>query len=346
MAHQLDSTRGRVSFADSQTDAWHQLGQQVGHLMTSQDVLEAAHLARWNVRKVPLQVAQDPIVTADGTVITPNPLVVPDHYATVRDNPIVPGQIDVLGVVGSKYQPLQNEASCDFLTALIDESGAVFETAGALNGGRQTFVTLKLPETMVFDRKDGSKDRTDLYIAALNSHDGTAAFRGIVTPVRVVCANTQTAAIREAKASFAIRHTGSARIAIQQAREALRLAWRYLDVFQSEAAHLYATPMDTDEVCAFANRLVDVDGATSLAAKNARREQASGIVKLWVSSPTVAPVAGTRWGAYNAVTEYVDHHAKVRGRGNPEAVRALRAVTTGSSAQTLKTTAFTMLQTL
>lgn len=167
-----------------------------------------------------------------------------------------------------------------------------------------------------------------------------------MTPVRVVCANTQTAAIREAKASFAIRHTGSSRIAIQQAREALRLAWRYLDVFQAEAANLYATPMDTDEVRAFANRLVDVDGATSLAARNVRREQASGIVRLWVSSPTVAPVTGTRWGAYNAVTEYVDHHAKVRGRGNPEAIRALRAVTIGSGAQTVKSNAFTMLQTL
>jgi hypothetical protein len=109
MAHQLDSTRGRVSFADAQTGAWHQLGQQVGHLMTSQEVLEAAHLARWGVRKVPLYVARDPIATADGRVITPAPLVVPDHYATVRDNPIIPGQIDVLGVVGSKYHPLQNE---------------------------------------------------------------------------------------------------------------------------------------------------------------------------------------------------------------------------------------------
>ena len=37
------------------------------------------------------------------------------------------------------------------------------------------------------------------------------------------------------------------------------------------------------------------------------------IVKRWISSPTIAPNAGTRWAAYNAVTEYVDHYSKVRG---------------------------------
>lgn len=171
MAHELDSTNNVVSFANSRPDAWHRLGQSVNHTMTAREALEAAHLAGWNVRKMPLQVALEPVVTADG-VSTPAPLSVPDHYATVRDNPIVPGRIDVLGVVGSKYEPLQNEASCDLLNALTDQGGAVFETAGALRGGRETFVTMKLPEAMTFDGVDGSKDRTEFYLAALNSHDG------------------------------------------------------------------------------------------------------------------------------------------------------------------------------
>ena len=72
-------------------------------------------------------------------------------------------------MVGNKYEPVQNEESCALLDALTEESGAHFETAGALRGGRETFVTLKLPESMVFDGRDGSKDRTDFYLAALNS---------------------------------------------------------------------------------------------------------------------------------------------------------------------------------
>jgi phage/plasmid-like protein (TIGR03299 family) len=347
MAHELDSTNGVVSFANSRSDAWHRLGESVGHAMTAQEALQSAHLAGWNVRKMPLQVPQEPLITENGGT-TPDPLAVPEHYATVRTNPIT-GAIDVLGVVGSKYVPVQNDASCALLNALTDQSGAVFETAGALRGGREVFVTLKLPQSITFDGKDGSKDRTDFYLAALNSHDGSSAYRFLVTPVRIVCANTQTAAIARAKASFAIRHTGGAQIAIQEARAALRLSWRYVEGFEAEAAALYAAAMDLDEVREFAAELVNVDQADTTAARNRRREQANSIVKLFVSSPTVAPISGTRWAAYNAVSEYVDHVAPVRGsRSSADAAnaRALRAVTTGSSAQTMKIEAFRMLQTL
>jgi phage/plasmid-like protein (TIGR03299 family) len=230
MAHELDTTDNEVSFANSRSDAWHRLGQSIGHTMTAREALEAAHLAGWNVRKMALQVPQEPIIDDHG-VTTPAPLAVPDFYATVRTNPIN-GRIDVLGVVGSKYEPVQNEASCELLDALVDESGgAHYETAGALRGGRETFVTMKLPNSMVFDGIDGSKDRTDFYLAALNSHDGSSKFRFLVTPVRIVCANTQAAALGSAKASWGIRHTGGARAAISEARNALKLSWRYVESF-------------------------------------------------------------------------------------------------------------------
>ena len=348
MAHELDSTNGVASFANSRRDAWHRLGQSVGHAMTAHEALDAAHLANWNVRKMPLVIPQEPIITENG-VTTSDPIEVPDQFATVRDNPVVAGRIDYLGVVGSKYEPVQNEASTTLLDALTQEGGAIFETAGALRGGRETFVTMKLPQSMTFQGRDGSTDRTEWYLAALNSHDGSSAFRFLLTPIRIVCANTQTAAIARAKASFSIRHTGGARGAIQQARTALGLSWRYMEAFEAEAAALYAAPMDLEEVRKFAADLVKVDQADSTAARTRRREQAGAIVKLWVSSPTVEPIAGTRWAAYNAVTEYLDHIVSVRGlpsSADAANARALRAVTTGSNAQTMKVEAFRMLQAL
>jgi len=81
-----------------------------------------------------------------------------------------------------------------------------------------------------------------------------------VTPVRIVCANTQSAAIGSAKASFAIRDTGGARTAIQEARDALKLSWRYIEAFEAEAAK--------------------VDSAATEAIAAHRRERANGIVKL------------------------------------------------------------------
>jgi len=66
------------------------------------------------------------------------------------------------------------------------------------------------------------------------------------------------------------------------------------------------------------------------------------IVKRWISSPTIAPNAGARWAAYNAVTEYVVHYSKVRGGDDQSA----RVVTIGSTAQAMKANAFRILQTL
>jgi phage/plasmid-like protein (TIGR03299 family) len=348
MAHRLDINEGIASFADSRSDAWHRLGQSVGHAMTAREALDAAHLSGWNVRKMPLQVPLEPVLDDTG-VTTPDPLAVPDFYATVRTNPIT-GRLDVLGVVGTKYMPVQNEASCELLDALVDQSGAAhFETAGALRGGRDTFVTMKLPTSMVFDGRDGSTDRTDFYLAALNSHDGSAAWRTPISPVRIVCANTQNAAIASARASFAIRHTGGARAAIQEARNALKLSWRYVEAFEAEAANLYAQPMGTEQVREFANTLLEVQSAATAATAKHRKERAAGIVRLWMSSPTVAPIAGTRWAAYNAVTEFCDHVVPVRGArtaSDASATRALRSITAAGSAQSLQAKAFRMLQTL
>ena len=171
----------------------------------------------------------------------------------------------------------------------------------------------------------------------------------MVTPIRIVCANTQSAAIGSAKASFAIRHTGGARASIQEARNALKLSWRYVEAFEAEAAQLYATPMDTEQMRRFANSLLEVDSAGTAATARHRRERATGIVKLWTSSPTIAPIAGTRWAAYNAVTEYLDHIVPIRGArtaGDANTARALRTITNAAGSGSVKAQAFRLLQTL
>src|SRR5699024_2486392 len=157
-------------------------------------------------------------------------LAVPDAYATVRTHPET-GRPDVLGVVGARYQPFPNEQLTGTLDAIVDESGAHYETAGSLRQGREVFVTIPLPQTMTVP----GTDELDLYSAALNSHDGSTAMRLLVSPVRIVCANTQAAALRGARSVYAIRHTSGARGRIAEARAALGLTFTYLDSFQIEA---------------------------------------------------------------------------------------------------------------
>ena len=53
---------------------------------------------------------------------------------------------------------------------------------------------------------------------------------------------------------FSIRHTGGARGAIQEARSALRLSWRYMDAFEPKPPHS-TPPMEVDEVRSLAAEL-------------------------------------------------------------------------------------------
>jgi hypothetical protein len=40
-------------------------------------------------------------------------------------------------------------------------------------------VTMKLPKSMTFQGQNGQDDRTDFFLAALNSHDGKSAYRAV-----------------------------------------------------------------------------------------------------------------------------------------------------------------------
>ena len=174
MAHEIETHGTQAAAVFARKDAWHRLGTTVrDRAFTAEEAMRLGHLGGWNVRKLPLTTAE----VSEGGV---TPIEVPG-FATVRTNPFT-GAPEALGVVGGGYTPLQNEDHAEFLNLLADESGAIFDTAGSLRGGRQVFITMQLPNSLTV----GGTDRVDLNIAALNSHDGSSAFRILVTPVRVV----------------------------------------------------------------------------------------------------------------------------------------------------------------
>jgi hypothetical protein len=63
----------------------------------------------------------------------------------------------------------------------------------------------------------------ELYVA--NSHDGSIAVTAAVTPIRIVCANTLGATLRQAEhgvnaqRTFRFRHTGNLQAKFAEARE-------------------------------------------------------------------------------------------------------------------------------
>jgi len=141
MAHELETVaNGQTTFVTARVPAWHQLGTVTDDCMTAEDVMAKAFLGGWKVRKIDLQ----------GVETTPGGVSViecPDRRMTVRTN-IFTGQTEYLGIVGTDYGTVQNEEAAEVLNRLVDESGAHFETAGSLRGGRMVFITMKLPTSM------------------------------------------------------------------------------------------------------------------------------------------------------------------------------------------------------
>jgi phage/plasmid-like protein (TIGR03299 family) len=256
----------------------------------------------------------------------------PDRRMTVRTN-IFTGQTEYLGIVGTDYATVQNEEAAEVLNRLVDESGAHFETAGSLRGGRMVFITMKLPTAMQI----AGVDDMDLYLCATTSHDGTCALRVDASPIRVVCANTQRAAVANSKGSYVFRHTSNVRSQIAQAREAMGLMWKYLHGFQDEAERMLSEALTMGQFEKVVAELWPLADDASEQTKRNHRKRSATLRYLIRDADTQAAIKGTRWAGFQAITEYIDHYAPAKDA----TVRANRAVT-GPVAE-LKTRAFELL---
>lgn len=315
MSGNIDITNGVASFVSARLDAWHSLGTVLPDTFTAEDAMKHGMLAGWQLRKVAI----------NAQVSEKSQLIIPSQYAVVRNNPVVKGQFDVMGVVGEKYTIMQNESLCYLLNLLVDESGAHFETAGAIDGGRKVFVTMKLPGNI----RVGGSDRVDNYIVLMTSHDGSTSTIFMITPVRVVCENTLNLALGQHSNFFRVRHTvGADKIMIQQAREALDFTFDYLDEFQTEAEQLINTTLTQNRFEEIIAREFgapeDAPNSTITRTDNKLDQMA----QLFADAHTQAGIRDTAWAGLNALTEWYDHFSPVRGAGasSEEVLRSRKAL--------------------
>ena len=291
MAHELESEK---SFASFREPAWHGLGTVFNEEVSTSEMLSLANLQNWNVRLEDVVIPEN--LTSDKS-----------YQYVVRTNPFDNSQTVVLGVVGERYVPLQNEDLFTFGDAILDGGGR-WETAGSLKGGRVVFGSLALERETVLD-PNGVADVVKTYLLVNTSHDGSVAIQASVTPVRVVCANTLAVALgrgkRGIKQSFKIRHTQSADGKVQQAREALGVANAYMDEFSKMAQLMIQKEITAQQF----NDIV-------LAAYPKPDETKKGALSKWTSKVDTindiytgefnGMIAGTAWGAWNALTERID----------------------------------------
>ena len=275
---------------------WHGFGTKLTKRMTSEQALSAGGLD-WEVKLTDVRAVKE-----DGKEIECE-----ENRAVVRlDND------SVLGVVGTSYVPLQNKEAFGFFDTAITERKAIFETVGALGKGERVWMLAKVEGSDFSVLPD---DAIQPYLLLSHSHDGSSCVRAKFTPIRVVCQNTLRVALAKSSDEIKIRHTGDVAGKIRSAGDILRVAGAMIDETKpifikmaqkqvtSKVAELYIRkslqPSFSESKEASARLDTMVDSVADLM-ENGRGSDIKG-------------VRGTAWGAYNAITEFIDHKRKVRG---------------------------------
>jgi len=192
MAHQFES-----GFFVGQP-AWHNLGVTLpeGTRLSVEEGIAAAGLD-WEVTLEPLQIAYSQ--RSETEYIGMEGKRVP-AFATCRQD-----YKEVLGVVGTRYNVLQNIEAFRFFQPFLDANEASLHTAGSLHDGKRVWVLAKLNRESI---EVADNDHVDKFLLLSNSHDGSTAVKVGFCPIRVVCANTLAMA-HSVGQLLSLRHTFS-----------------------------------------------------------------------------------------------------------------------------------------
>jgi phage/plasmid-like protein (TIGR03299 family) len=164
-----------------------------------------------------------------------------------------------------------------------------------LKDGKVVFITMKLPEYITLP----GGDQIQTYLLLRTTHDGTGRIMVYVVNIRVVCMNTLTWAIAGAKHKWGVTHTADVAAKVKQAQQALGFTIDYDAAFQAEAAAMMDIKVTDDQIVAFLKSQIEE--------RPKKLELIDKIMFNVQTSPTIGDYAGTAWGAFNGITEELEH---------------------------------------
>lgn len=251
----------------------------------------------------------------------------PNAYGTYRTDTNTP-----LGLVKCKYEVVQNRDAFAFFDDAIGEGKAIWDTAGCFGYGHKIFVAAKLP----FETTVGG-DKIDNYLVFSNSHDGSSSVSILFSPIRVICTNMLNSALHNTDSYIRFRHTTNVKDKIQKGAEILRIACEHANTAEQLYNSLLTIKMKDEDVMKYIaslvlndaeikaleefnprygyNKLFAKDYGTMEATKISSRKVGilSNMFEYYLDGIGQQKIAGTAWGAYNAVTGFYSNVANLEG---------------------------------
>jgi phage/plasmid-like protein (TIGR03299 family) len=225
---------------------------------------------------------------------------------------------DVVGWVSPNYQILQNSELAEVAYSIAGDDTKV-ETFGSLRNGSRIYCLINMSE---FDTGVNGKDTIQQYMLLCNGHDGTLAFSGLPTSIRVVCSNTLNMALSTGnKNMIRITHSGDMAEKIMSAKDAM-LTYREIGrFFEDTVQDLASKHWDTKTIQKFwldMYGMIEEPFTTSPKTDEEQAEYTKALttVNIWAETfDKEVDIAGaTAWNAANAVTNWVQHKTATRGR--------------------------------
>lgn len=260
---------------------WHGLRTMVAEAPNSKDALRLAGL-NWKVLQEP--------------VYTENEELIQGYKANVRDT-----DRKVLGVVTDRYKVIQNEEAFAFTDTLLGE-GVRYETAGSLQEGRRVWMLARLPREFII-----GGERISPYMVFSNTHDGSGAVKTALTPIRVVCNNTLNLALRTAKRSWSMIHTGDISGKIEEAKNTLLLADEYMTALGQEFEDLRKIKLSEKQVLDYIKILLPMEENYSLLQKRGVEKLRADMKMRYFDAPDLKDVGNNGYRFVNAVSDFATH---------------------------------------
>ena len=342
---EFNQEKNTYSFYSLKEVAWHGLGQIVAEAKTPEEVIRLANLD-YEVALAPMYASFIPagysrvLIVDDGFICQKvDPITghvidevkipikgskVNDVFATYRTD-----NYDILGTVGSRYEPVQNTEAIDFIynvcknSQVVKPEDVIIETAGVLGKGERVFVTAKLPDYKMCG------DDMEKYILFTTSHDGSGSIQACFTDIRVVCNNTLNAALKNCTNMMRFKHTKNVSSAMDRGAALMMQSLHYSqaanDIF-TEAdkmkindtmildylTDLMCTPKEKEDVMknSVGSLIRGTDEITSTRKLNKITEMRN-FIENGVGQDTHR---GTLLWVYNGVTSYLNNGVKYKDR--------------------------------
>jgi phage/plasmid-like protein (TIGR03299 family) len=264
---------------------WHGLGNVVEGAMTAAEATSLGGLD-WEVGLKQVAFYDDNFTDYDKQYIE-----VPNQYAIVRTDVMRP-----LGVVSDRYHVVQNSEGFKFFDSFVSNKEAMYHTAGVLHGGKKVWILAKLPGEIIV----GGNDLTNKFVLIAMSHDGKSSIIIKLTPIRVVCQNTLNAALSGGGDTYHIRHNASVHDQIKEAAEAMGFANKMYGDLGEVYNLMYQKKLNYSDSIGYLERCFGLEDGD----QNRNFNETVALLDNGMGSDMAR---GTLWGAYNAVTERIDH---------------------------------------